>query len=99
MHYFFQTRIDTPLLINIKGCGYPPEVSCPAFAYHFEEIYMAKLTFPCHYSKNNPMIVLQNYDYYSTLFKILASIMIPNGIVVVSLIILLYWYSPYFQAG
>ena len=23
---------DTPLLINIKGCGYPPEVNCDAYA-------------------------------------------------------------------
>ena len=23
---------DTPLLINIKGCGYPPEVNCDEYA-------------------------------------------------------------------
>lgn len=23
---------DTPLLINIKGCGYPPEVNCDTYA-------------------------------------------------------------------
>ena len=23
---------DTPLLINIKGCGYPPEVNCDDYA-------------------------------------------------------------------
>ena len=23
---------DTPLLVNIKGCGYPPEIACALFA-------------------------------------------------------------------
>ena len=46
---FLKTRIDTPLLVNIKGCGYPPEISCPAFANHFNEIFRARQTFPCHY--------------------------------------------------
>ena len=47
--FIFKTRIDTPLLVNIKGCGYPPEISCPAFANHFNEIFRARQTFPCHY--------------------------------------------------
>jgi len=93
-----ETRIDTPLLVNIKGCGYPPEISCPAFANHFNEIFRARQTFPCHYSKENPWIVLQNYDYKKTMGKIVGSIMIPNVIFAVSLLILLYWYCPYCQA-
>ena len=26
---------DTPLLINIKGCGYPPEVNCDEYADNY----------------------------------------------------------------
>ena len=60
---FFQTRSDTPLLVNIKGCGYPPEISCPAFANHYNEISQRNQTFPCYYSQENPWIVLQSYDF------------------------------------
>ena len=28
--------MDTPLLVNIKGCGYPPEVDCAAFAIKYQ---------------------------------------------------------------
>ena len=94
----FQTRIDTPLLVNIKGCGYPPETSCPVFANRFNEIYKSGKTFPCHYSRENPWIVLQYYNYEESIFSIAASILIPNVIFVVSLLILLYWYCPYCQA-
>jgi len=93
-----ETRSDTPLLVNIKGCGYPPEISCPAFANHYNEISQRNQTFPCYYSQENPWIVLQSYDFRETTFSIVASIMIPNVIFVVSLIILLYWYCPYCQA-
>ena len=94
----FQTRTDTPLLVNIKGCGYPPETSCPVFANRFNEIYKSGKTFPCHYSRENPWIVLQYYNYEESIFSIAASILIPNVIFVVSLLILLYWYCPYCQA-
>lgn len=42
---------DTPLLVNIKGCGYPPEIDCGAFANKYQNISDAGLTFPCYYSK------------------------------------------------
>ena len=29
---------DTPLLINIKGCGYPPNIVCDEYAETFENI-------------------------------------------------------------
>ena len=27
---------DTPLLINIKGCGYPPDVNCDRYAEMYQ---------------------------------------------------------------
>ena len=38
------------------------------------------------------------YDFSETIANIVASVVIPNGIFLVSLIILLYWYCPYCQA-
>ena len=40
-HYRFDEKegrpmMDTPLLVNIKGCGYPPEVDCAAFAIKYQ---------------------------------------------------------------
>ena len=69
---------DTPLLINIKGCGYPPEVNCDEYAdkYYNHSLVggsigvcsnnittlQAGQTFPCHYSRMNPWIVLSDYS-------------------------------------
>ena len=55
---------DTPLLINIKGCGYPPEVNCDEYAEFFSNQSDLGLTFPCHYSKMNPWVVLSAYNQY-----------------------------------
>ena len=98
MQFFFQTMIDTPLLVNIKGCGYPPEVACPRFASDYESLKNQSLTFPCYFSRVNPWIVIKVYDYDSMLASILSSIIVPNVVFVISLSVLLYWYCPYCQA-
>ena len=33
---------DTPLLINIKGCGYPPEVNCDIYAERYSNFSLVK---------------------------------------------------------
>ncbi len=45
------TYADTPLLVNIKGCGYPPDINCKAFANKYENLSDEGDTFPCHYSR------------------------------------------------
>ena len=30
---------DTPLLVNIKGCGYPPDIACPRFASRYNDTW------------------------------------------------------------
>ena len=55
--------IDTPLLVNIKGCGYPPEVACERFASDYESLLNATQTFPCYYSRVNPWVVIEVYNY------------------------------------
>ncbi|XP_023336325.1 protein tipE [Eurytemora carolleeae] len=89
---------DTPLLINIKGCGYPPEVDCDMYAERYDNYSMTEETFPCYYSKMNPWIVLSEYSRDETVSSIMFSILIPNLLFVLSLVVLVYWYCPYCQA-
>ena len=89
---------DTPLLVNIKGCGYPPEISCAKFASDYETVMEKNETFKCFYSRVNPWIVLEVYEPKEMTAKIIASVAIPNIIFLISLMVLLYWYCPYCQA-
>ena len=89
---------DTPLLVNIKGCGYPPEIACAAFASAYKDKWDQNETFPCYYSRINPWIVLETYKPNEMIGNIVVSVTIPNVIFLISLIVLLYWYCPYCQA-
>ena len=62
-----RTVKDTPLLINIKGCGYPPEVNCDIYSERYQNFSLERLTFPCHYSVMNPWIVISDYDRFEKL--------------------------------
>lgn len=93
-----RTMADTPLLVNIKGCGYPPETDCKKFALKYEEMSDSLRTFPCHYSRVNPWIVLESYDFSDEMLNVVAAIAVPNGLFLASLVVLLYWYCPYCQA-
>lgn len=47
------------LLINIKGCGYPPTVNCA----NFTETYGTEGTqFPCYWSRADGSVALPHYD-------------------------------------
>ena len=37
--FHFQMMYDTPLLVNIKGCGYPPDIACPKFASRYNDTW------------------------------------------------------------
>ncbi|XP_071449319.1 uncharacterized protein [Hetaerina americana] len=50
---------EAVLLVNIKGCGYPPEVSCTDF---LKQYGLAGSTFPCYYSRANHSLVLAQYE-------------------------------------
>jgi len=89
---------DTPLLINIKGCGYPPDTNCDLYAEKYDNISMTGETFPCYYSKMNPWIVISEYNKQEVVSSILFAILIPNILFVLSIIVLVYWYCPYCQA-
>ncbi|XP_058793994.1 protein tipE [Phymastichus coffea] len=51
--------IDAVLLVNIKGCGYPPVVDCENFT---REMGYEGSQFPCYYSRVNRSIVMADYD-------------------------------------
>jgi len=89
---------DTPLLINIKGCGYPPTIICDDYAEQYNNYSIDGLTFPCYYSKMNPWIVLSKYNEDEEVTNIAYSLLIPNLLFILSLVVLVYWYCPYCQA-
>ncbi|XP_018330356.1 protein tipE [Agrilus planipennis] len=50
---------DAVLLVNIKGCGYPPKVTCA----NFTDMYGVEgATYPCYHSLKNRTLVLTHYD-------------------------------------
>ena len=56
---------DTPLLVNIKGCGYPPEIACALFASRYNgksnQLY-------------NLVIKVLNWDcYFNIILPVLAT--------------------------
>jgi hypothetical protein len=51
--------IEAVLLVNIKGCGYPPVVDCENFT---RELGYEGSRFPCYYSRVNGSIVMADYD-------------------------------------
>ncbi|KAL6438894.1 hypothetical protein ACFW04_003746 [Cataglyphis niger] len=51
--------VEAVLLVNIKGCGYPPTVDCKNFT---RELGYEGAKFPCHYSRVNGSIVMANYN-------------------------------------
>lgn len=46
------------LLVNIKGCGYPPSVLCANFT---EQYGIEGIEFPCYHSRENRTVVLTHY--------------------------------------
>jgi len=89
---------DTPLLINIKGCGYPPEVNCDNYSMTYSDFELSQDTFPCYYSRKNPWIVISEFNKDEEMSNVIFSIVVPNLIFILSLIVLVYWYCPYCQA-
>lgn len=51
--------VDAVLLVNIKGCGYPPAVDCENFT---RDLGYEGNQFSCYYSQVNGSIVLAEYD-------------------------------------
>jgi beta-lactamase regulating signal transducer with metallopeptidase domain len=50
---------EAVLLVNIKGCGYPPDVDCKNFTKKYGK---ENAEFPCYYSRENRTVVLIHYN-------------------------------------
>lgn len=76
---------EAMLLVNIKGCGYPPSISCNNFsdAYGVEGAI-----YPCHYSRMNKTVVLTSYDRGNQVSTIIHFFVVPFIITVISSIAL-----------
>ncbi|XP_055312549.1 protein tipE [Sitodiplosis mosellana] len=69
------------LLVNIKGCGYPPTVMCK----NFSDLYGEEGTvFPCYYSRTNRTLVMTAYNQADQWSMIINFFFVPFVITVIS---------------
>lgn len=69
------------LLVNIKGCGYPPTVTCR----NFSDLYgWEGAVFPCYYSRLNRTVVLTSYDRNDQVAMIIHYFLVPFIVTVIA---------------
>lgn len=72
---------ESILLVNIKGCGYPPSVTCS----NFVDLYGTEdAVFPCYYSRLNRTVVLTSYNRNTQVSMIINFFFVPFIITVIS---------------
>lgn len=73
------------LLVNIKGCGYPPSVTCK----NFTDFYGVEgVSFPCYYSRQNRSVVMTSYNRDDQVSMIVNYFVVPFIVTVISSIVL-----------
>lgn len=72
---------DATLLVNIKGCGYPPSVKCSTYNSIFG---IEGSVFPCYYSKLNKTLVMTRYNRDDQLSMIVHFFAVPFAVTVLS---------------
>lgn len=76
---------EAALLVNIKGCGYPPDIQCA----NWTAVYGVEgFQFPCYYSRQNHSVVMVNYDRDSQVEVIINFFAIPFVVTVVTSVVL-----------
>ncbi|XP_014242825.1 protein tipE [Cimex lectularius] len=81
----FDEEFEGILLVNIKGCGYPPDVTCSNFTESYGE---PGSEFPCYYSRQNRTIVMRHYDRDRQVEVIIHYFAIPFVVTVVTSVVL-----------
>lgn len=77
----FEASDEAMLFVNIKGCGYPPSVSCS----NFIDTYGTEGTkFPCYYSRLNKTIVMTSYKREDQVAMIIHFFVVPFFITLIS---------------
>ncbi|XP_054271249.1 protein tipE [Macrosteles quadrilineatus] len=79
------TVVDAVLLVNIKGCGYPPDIQCANFTASYGT---EGAEFPCYYSRENRTVVMTKYDRDAQVEVIINYFAIPFVICVVTSVVL-----------
>lgn len=72
---------EAVLLVNIKGCGYPPSVRCSNFTAKYGVLGAA---FPCYYSRQNKTVALNRYDKSEQVHTIVSFFVVPFVVCVIS---------------
>lgn len=83
------TTKNAVLLVNIKGCGYPPEVDCENFTR--EHGYEGS-QFPCYYSRVNRSVVLPDYNRDAEITIIVHYFVVPFLVTLSTTIVLCVWH-------
>lgn len=72
---------EAVLLVNIKGCGYPPSVRCINFTAKYGVL---GASFPCYYSRQNKTVAMNRYDRSEQVHTIVAFFLVPFVVCVIS---------------
>ena len=80
-------RFNASLLVNFKGCGYPPHVSCETFFQKFNS--SRGNPFKCHYSRMNASVVLAEVDNDAERLKAWTGSGVPIGLIIASMIVVI----------
>lgn len=72
---------EATLLVNIKGCGYPPSIKCKTFTENFG---IEGSVFPCYYSRLNRTLAMTRYNRDDQIAIIFHFFALPFAICVVA---------------
>lgn len=72
---------EAMLLVNIKGCGYPPSVTCKNFTEFYGNL---GAQFPCYYSRINRTVVMTSYNREDQVSMIINFFVVPFFITLIS---------------
>ena len=87
-------RINASLYVNIKGCGYPPDVDCDIF---LESYNKTGRRFLCFYSKLDPDIVIVDYDPRRTWDELRFSFIWTCGAQAIGIVVIFILHFPFIQ--
>lgn len=83
---------DARLLVNVKGCGYPPYVNCSSFR---EKFNTPGRRIPGYYSDLHPNIVLASYDPTAMKVELQESVGYTFGLMAIGTILMCILQAPY----
>lgn len=86
--------LNASLFINVKGCGYPPNVDCDTF---FNDYGKPGRRFWCYYSEVNRSIVMPKYDPQAAQLDLVNSLGWTVGVQLLGVVIIIVLHCPFKQ--